>query len=252
MSTVNVRQLSRETKSVIEEVLRTGRPAIVTVSGRPQVAVIPLVGAVEAAEEHLLRNAPLHIQAAVRQGEADLISGRVTVDESHFSGLGEESAEFPSNLTAAALQDQLPVVQGLEDVLASAHGDPEKSSLIRQALAEVHVYALGMPAGDIQAPGVRTESDLLHFTIDDEDGHEAVPVFTRPEVARVALGRKPDWRSLYVMQISGRELLENIDANVTTIINPWSDLEFRIPPRTPSHHTYIAEPLVPAAELVSA
>ena len=42
MSTVNIRELSRNTSGVVDEVSRTGRPALVTKHGEPVAAVIPI------------------------------------------------------------------------------------------------------------------------------------------------------------------------------------------------------------------
>lgn len=250
MSTVNVRQLSRETKSVIEEVLRSGRPAIVTVNGRPQVAVTPLIGAVEAAEEHLLRSAPAHIQSAIRRGEADLISGNVSLEESAFTNLGVEVPEIsPEELELPELPDAARV----HDAIRSAAGRPDAVAEVRRVLSEVDVFTLGTPAGETQVPGISTESDLLHFTIDDSEGQERVmlPVFTTTQALRSALFRNSDWQSLYILQVSGKGLLENVETDVTIVIDPWSDLEFHVLPE-PGRRTYATEPVLAAAQLVAA
>ena len=57
-----------------------------------------------------------------------------------------------------------------------------------------------------------------------------LPVFTRPVVMREALARNPDWESLSVLQVQGGALLERIDAGVIIVTNPWSRLEYQLPP----------------------
>jgi PHD/YefM family antitoxin component YafN of YafNO toxin-antitoxin module len=253
MSTVNMRDLSRNTKSVIEEVIRSGRPAIVTLNGRPQVAVTPLVGAFEAAEEHVLRNAPAHIQKAVREAEADLISGRASlVDDSVFTNLGEEERPSLEELLAS-LADQLNTASTpVEDAIRTAAAMPDPVSAVREALMHVNVFAVGSPAGDVapEASG-GTESDIVTYAIEDDDGQGGVmlPVFTRVDVLRSALIRNTDWQSLAILQLNGKELIQNVDPDVTIVVNPWSDREFRVPPT--GRRTFIAEqPIVAASELV--
>jgi prevent-host-death family protein len=250
MSTVNMRDLSRNTKSVIEEVVRSGRPAIVTLNGRPQVAVTPLVGAVEAAEEHVLGNAPAHIQRAVREAEADLIGGRASlVEDSVFANLGEEERPSGEELVAS-LADQLDTAS-VEDAIRTAAAAPDPVSAVREALMGVNVFAIGSPARDVLAPGRGTESDIVTYAIEGDDGQRGVmlPVFTRADVLRSALIREPDWQTLAIFQLNGKELVQNVDPDVTIVIDPWSDLEFHVPPT--GRRTLIAEqPIVAASELV--
>jgi SseB protein N-terminal domain len=123
-------------------------------------------------------------------------------------------------------------MQPLEVVIALRGDKDDAVTSVKDQFAKTEIYALGQPAGDTSVPGQGTESDLLHFTIDDEDGTEKVllPVFTRPDIMREALLRNPDWQTLSVLQINGQALLDNVDADVTIVINPWSRLEFQIPP----------------------
>jgi hypothetical protein len=125
------------------------------------------------------------------------------------------------------------------DTAIAMHPDaPGKLAEVRGVLAASDVYALGGPAGEISVPGQGTESDLLHFTI-DANGEDRVmlPVFTQPDILRQTLLRNPDWQSLSVLQINGGDLLSARDPDVTLIINPWSQLEFQIPPGPPSPGT---------------
>ena len=123
-------------------------------------------------------------------------------------------------------------MQPLEVVIALRGDKDDAVQSVRDQFGKTDIYALGQPAGDTSIPGQGTESDLLHFTIDDETGLEKVllPVFTRPDIMREALLRNPDWQTLSVLQINGQALLDNVDSDVTIVINPWSRLEFQIPP----------------------
>ena len=123
-------------------------------------------------------------------------------------------------------------MQPLEVVIALRGEKDDAVTSVRDQFSKTDIYALGQPAGDTSVPGQGTESDLLHFTIDADDGTEKVmlPVFTRPDIMREALLRNPDWQTLSVLQINGQALLDNVDSDVTIVINPWSKLEFQIPP----------------------
>lgn len=116
----------------------------------------------------------------------------------------------------------------LESAIEADAGD----RVVRDLLRAADIFVLGQPAGDTSVPGQGTESDILHFTVDDAEGHEQVlmPVFTRPDVMRSALQRNPDWQDQSVLQVSGGDLLANRDGDVTLVIDPWSSLEFQIPP----------------------
>ena len=57
-----------------------------------------------------------------------------------------------------------------------------------------------------------------------------LPVFTQPEIMREALARNPDWQTLSVLQVQGRALMEHVHPNVIIVINPWSRLEYQLPP----------------------
>ena len=123
-------------------------------------------------------------------------------------------------------------MQPLEVVIALKGDKPEAVAAVKEQFGKTNVYCLGQPAGDTSVPGQGTESDLLHFTIDDSKGIERVmlPVFTRPDIMREALLRNPDWQTLSVLEVDGKALLENVDSDVIIVINPWSRLEFQIPP----------------------
>jgi prevent-host-death family protein len=246
MSTVNMRELSRNTKSVIEDVVRSGRPAIITVNGRPQVAVAPLAGAVEAVEEHVLRNAPAHIEAAIRDAEADLISGRVSLvdDDSTFGELDEGQAPESDLEIVAAVAGRLNTEQLKEAIRTTSHM-PDAVERVREALAQVDVLTLGRPAG--RQPRHGSESDVVTYAGSSEDGYANVvmPIFTSVAELRTALGRNPTWQALDVLELNGKGLVENVDPDVTIAIDPWSSSEFLVPPT--SHRTLPTERAVLAA-----
>jgi prevent-host-death family protein len=74
MSVIAMRDLTRKTREVVEEVRRTGKPAIVTQYGRPAVALIP-VPPDGAFEDLVLAHAPRFLQA-ISEAEADATAGR--------------------------------------------------------------------------------------------------------------------------------------------------------------------------------
>lgn len=74
MGTIGIRDLSRNTSKVIDEVSSTGRPVIVTKNGRPVAAVIGVD--VERMEDFVLANAPEYVSAIV-EAEADHAADRV-------------------------------------------------------------------------------------------------------------------------------------------------------------------------------
>lgn len=127
---------------------------------------------------------------------------------------------------------ELPVVEPVESAVAQAGGDADLER-VRDAVASAGIYALGHPAGDTWVPGHGTESDLLHFNLDNEMGTEVtmLPVFTNASALRSALLRNPDWQELSVLEVDGEALLTNVDDDVTVIINPWTDQEFQLPSR---------------------
>jgi len=121
--------------------------------------------------------------------------------------------------------------RALEEVIALTRDDePDGEGKILAVLHKGPVYVLGQPAGEVVGRH-GSESDLLHFTIDDAQGVDRVmlPAFTNPAIMKAALLRNPEWQTLSVLQIDGRALWENIDKNVILVINPWSRLEFQLP-----------------------
>ncbi len=117
-------------------------------------------------------------------------------------------------------------------------GAKEGEAAIRDLLEPAMVYVLGEPAGDISVPGQGTESNILHFTIDDEDEDESkeqllVPIFTRADVLEDALIRTPDWQIYSVLEVNGGILLTNLERGVIPVVDPWSRFEFQLSPNAP-------------------
>lgn len=100
-------------------------------------------------------------------------------------------------------------------------------SVVRERFGQSEIFALGYPVSG-------EESEILHFTVNDPEGHEVVfmPVFTRLSAIARARRRNPDWKNLPVLMIDGKELLPNVDPNVTVVIDPWEGpLEYQLSPR---------------------
>jgi len=94
MPTINTRTLSHNTGEVLAEVERSGRPAIVTVRGRPVAALVPLCD--EDLEDWVLANAPEYV-ANMAEAEAEIAAGvRGQSVADVFAELDAEEAEHPS------------------------------------------------------------------------------------------------------------------------------------------------------------
>jgi prevent-host-death family protein len=73
MSTINIRDLSRHTSRVVEDVSSTGRPALVTRHGALVAAVVPINP--EELEDFVLANHPDFL-GAMAEAEEDAAEGR--------------------------------------------------------------------------------------------------------------------------------------------------------------------------------
>lgn len=73
MPTISIRDLGRRPSQVVDEVVRTGRPAIVTRHGRPVTAMVALDP--DELEDYVLAHAPEFVRAT-RAADADLRDGR--------------------------------------------------------------------------------------------------------------------------------------------------------------------------------
>jgi hypothetical protein len=129
----------------------------------------------------------------------------------------------------------------LEKLLASTAVGSEKVQRASNLLATSTVLALGRGVGERTADGTHTESDLLHFTT-EQDGveHVYLPVFTRADTLRRALEQNPDWREQDVLQIDAGDLLNARGPDVALAVNPWSHLALAIPPPTEAAETATA------------
>lgn len=115
----------------------------------------------------------------------------------------------------------------LEAAIRGSSGPPGVSTVLSAA----QVLALGYVAGDLSVPGRGTKSDLIHFSTEsDEDHRVLLPVFTNVDILRDALIRNPHWQEVPVLEIDGGKILNERDSDVTLVVDPWSELEFQIPP----------------------
>jgi hypothetical protein len=131
--------------------------------------------------------------------------------------------------TSIEILKQEMAMEPLERLIAAALSGVEPLASVIEQFSKTDVYAFGLPAGDTSVPDRGTESDLVHSA--DEHGREELKVFTGFRFLRVALQHDVDLQQMLVLRVNGGELYENVADNVTIVINPWSDLEFRIPPR---------------------
>lgn len=79
MAAVNVRELARNTSKVIDDVERSKRPAIITRSGRPVAAVVPIDS--EALEDWVLANAPEFVEGMKAADEEFRRGETISMDE---------------------------------------------------------------------------------------------------------------------------------------------------------------------------
>jgi prevent-host-death family protein len=86
MSTVSIRDLTRNASGVVGEVTRTGRPALVTKRGRLVAAVVPIDA--ESVEDYVLASSP-DIIASLAEADAELAAGRTVSHEDVFARLSD-------------------------------------------------------------------------------------------------------------------------------------------------------------------
>lgn len=87
MPTVSIRDLGRRPSQVIDEVVRTGRPAIVTRHGRPVTALVALDP--DELEDYVLAHAPEFVRAT-RAADADFRAGRARPAAEVFAELEQD------------------------------------------------------------------------------------------------------------------------------------------------------------------
>lgn len=79
MTTISIRDLGRRPSQVVDEVIRTGRPAIITRRGRPVTVMLAIDP--DELEDFVLAHAPEFVRSR-RAADADLRAGRTRpVDE---------------------------------------------------------------------------------------------------------------------------------------------------------------------------
>jgi prevent-host-death family protein len=74
LATSRIRELANKTKAVVEEVVRSGRPAVVTQRGRPVVAVVPIDQ--DALEDWVLAHAPEFVRD-MREADEEVVRGEI-------------------------------------------------------------------------------------------------------------------------------------------------------------------------------
>lgn len=87
MATISIRDLSRRPSQVVDEVVRTGRPAIITRHGRPVTAMVALDP--DELEDYVLARAPEYVRSR-RAADADLRAGRVRRADEIFAELDRQ------------------------------------------------------------------------------------------------------------------------------------------------------------------
>jgi hypothetical protein len=122
--------------------------------------------------------------------------------------------------------DDDPTNESLESALDLPGDSEAKDELVRERLEEGDVLVLGHSKDGQQL------ADLLYFKAGDRKGSqiEVVPAFTRLGFLQRAVRKNPDWEPFDILKVNGRDLLEAVDA-AAIIINPWGNLEYRLPLR---------------------
>lgn len=87
MATVSIRDLARRPSQVVDEVLRTRRPTIITRHGRPVTAMVAIDP--DELEDVVLARAPEYV-ASMRAADADLQAGRVRGLDEVIRDVGEK------------------------------------------------------------------------------------------------------------------------------------------------------------------
>jgi prevent-host-death family protein len=86
MATVSIRDLTRNASGVVDDVTRTGRPALVTKRGHLVAAVVPIDA--ESVEDYVLANSP-DIIASLAEADAEIAAGLTVSHEDVFAHLSD-------------------------------------------------------------------------------------------------------------------------------------------------------------------
>lgn len=168
------------------------------------------------------------------------------------------SAESPSNPVDEKQQtkETQPDTPNrpLEEAIARASEQPDAVAEVARQLSEAAVFVLGIDdPGRAASSGAFSYAELVHKVFNLHGKRvSGVPVFTQIESITPALAQNPSWHSCFVLQIKGREVLENVSSDEAIVINPETDASFYIPRRNDRSLAYTAEPLGPAAQIVPA
>ncbi len=84
MTTISIRDLGRRPSQVVDEVVRTGRPAIITRHGRPVTAMVAVDP--DELEDFVLAHAPEFVRST-RAADADLRAGRARPADEVFADI---------------------------------------------------------------------------------------------------------------------------------------------------------------------
>lgn len=86
MATVSIRDLTRNASGVVDDVTRTGRPALVTKRGRLVAAVVPIDA--ESVEDYVLGSS-LDVIASLAEADAEIAAGLAVSHEDAFAYLSD-------------------------------------------------------------------------------------------------------------------------------------------------------------------
>lgn len=161
-----------------------------------------------------------------------------------------------ADTSAASTKNAEPEAKNrpLEEAITKAQQQqPSAVAEVARQLSDATVFVLGRRAERTATPGAYSDDDLVHDMFDVEGRQVCgLPVFTQLDLMIPALVQNRAWRSYSVLQIDGRELLENVGSDVTIVINPYAERSFNFPQRSDRSLAYTAEPIVAAAQLVPA
>ena len=87
MPTISIRELGRNPSRVVDDVVRSGRPAIITRRGRPVTAMVAVDA--DELEDFVLAHAP-EFARSTRAADADLRAGRVRPADQVFDELDRD------------------------------------------------------------------------------------------------------------------------------------------------------------------
>lgn len=133
MATVSMRDLARRAGEVVDEVARSGRPALVTRHGRPVAALIRVRG--EDLEDFILANAPEFVQS-MREADEEAARG----DTIPWEQVRAELHQLAESLPEAAAEELAAVGHLLSQKAQPGDveevSDPEEIAIVQAALRD--------------------------------------------------------------------------------------------------------------------